>query len=400
MFERFISRHAILKENLALLGYDLHFRTGDPAGTGDSLPSAAYTIDAATMLFSWQSLVGDRLAFFAFGIQELLGGAALLLPRAKAVIRIPLAVPCNADVILACQELKNAGYRLSVAGWAGQHERRPLAALADFLCVDWQSLTPTVRAEIPQGFAGGTALVARQIDSWEDHKAARGLGFRHFQGGFFLQPQTFRRREISGTRLSALRLLRAVVKDPLDLSEVESVVRGEPALTYKLLRYLNSPAMERPVEVRSIGNAVALLGDQEFRRWASLVAVATPAADKTGELLRTALTRAYFCEQIALRCDARASYDYYFTGLFSVMDAVLDRPLEEIVRELALPERVRAALLGQPGVLHDALSAARAYERAEWSGLAAAMAGVSLPESCAADCFAAAHSTAAAILHQ
>src|SRR5262249_18300139 len=155
-----------------------------------------------------------------------------------------------------------------------------------------------------------------------------------FQGSFFLKPQLFRRREITGSRLNALRLLQAILKDPIDLAEIESIVRQEPAIAYKLLRYLNSPVMDRPVEVRSIRNAVALLGDQEFRRWASLVAVVTPATDKTEELMRIALTRAYFCEQIALRSDSRFPYDFFFTGLFSVMDAVLDRPLQEIAGEL------------------------------------------------------------------
>jgi hypothetical protein len=111
------------------------------------------------------------------------------------------------------------------------------------------------------------------VNSWEAHQAARRLGSTCFQGEFFLKPQLFRRREIAGTRLSALNLLRAILKDLLDLSEIESVVREEPALAYKLLRYLNSPIMDRPVEVRSIRNAISLLGDQELRRWASLVAV-------------------------------------------------------------------------------------------------------------------------------
>ena len=122
-----------------------------------------------------------------------------------------------------------------------------------------------------------------------------------------------------------MRLLRTILQDPLDLAQIESIVRDEPALTYKLLRYLNSPVMERKVELRSIRNAVSLLGKQEFRRWASLVAIVTLAVAKTSELLRTGLVRAYFCEQLAMRCDTDQAYDYFFTGLFSVLDAVLDR---------------------------------------------------------------------------
>src|SRR5271165_2216513 len=99
MFERFIARQAILKDNLTLLGYDLRFRA---EGAGESVAkgsSAHFLIDSSTMVFRWESLVGHGLAFISLGIQELLSGAALLLPRAKAVVELPGSVPCNAEVI-------------------------------------------------------------------------------------------------------------------------------------------------------------------------------------------------------------------------------------------------------------------------------------------------------------
>ena len=398
MFERFISRHAIFKDNLTLLGYDLRFRR-EGASTPESSP-AAYLMDSATMVFHWETLTGNSFAFFTLGEHELLSGTALILPRAKAVIEIAPSVPCNSEIIPACESLKSAGYRLSLAGWAGQEERRPLATYCDYLRVDLKTLKPSEQSGTLNHAPGIKAtLVADGIDSWEEHRRARSLGFRCFQGDFFLKPQTFRRREISGTRRNALRLLQAILKDPLDLVQIETVVRDEPALTYKLLRYLNSPVMERKVEVRSIRNAISLLGEKEFRRWASLVAVVTPAADKPNELLRTGLTRAYFCEQLALRRDMAHAYDYFFAGLISVMDAVLDRPLEEIVNELALSDSTRKALLGEPGEIFEALQAAKAYESGRWQLFWDAMKRLSLPEACAPECFQSAERTANAILH-
>ncbi|HEY1422597.1 MAG TPA: HDOD domain-containing protein [Candidatus Acidoferrum sp.] len=398
MFERFISRHAIFKDNLTLLGYDLRFRA-EGGVTPESSP-AAYAIDSATMVFHWESLTANWPAFFTFGEQELLIGAALILPRTKAVIEIATSVPCDDEIIPACESLKSAGYRLSLAGWAGQKERRPLAALCDYLRVDLRTLKPAEQSGALNTEPDFKAmLIAGGVDSWEEHRRARSLGFRSFQGDFFLKPQIFRRREIAGTRRNALRLLQAILKVPLGLPQIEAVVRDEPALTYKLLRDLNSPVMERKVEVRSIRNAISLLGEKEFRRWASLVAVVTPATDKPNELLRTGLTRAYFCEQLALRRDAAHAYDYFFAGLISVMDAVLDRPLEEIVGELALSDAVRNALLGESGEIHEALQAAKAYESGQWPSFQEAMQRLSLPEACAPECFQSADRTTNAILH-
>ena len=116
MFERFIARQAILKDNLALLGYDLRFRSQDASDGQTSASSAAYLIDSATMVFHWESLTANTLAFIALGAQELLNGAALMLPRARTVIEIPLSVPCSAEIILACridlQTLKSGNHSI------------------------------------------------------------------------------------------------------------------------------------------------------------------------------------------------------------------------------------------------------------------------------------------------
>jgi EAL and modified HD-GYP domain-containing signal transduction protein len=88
----------------------------------------------------------------------------------------------------------------------------------------------------------------------------------------------------------------AIMKNPLELAQSEGILREDPALTYQVLRHLNSPTMERKVEVWSTRNSISLLREQEFSRWALLVALVAPATDKTNELLRSALTCAYFCE--------------------------------------------------------------------------------------------------------
>jgi EAL and modified HD-GYP domain-containing signal transduction protein len=303
-------------------------------------------------------------------------------------------------MILACESLKTAGYRLALAGWAGKKEQLPLAAMADFLRVDIGKLADQKQRETMNGQSDGkTALIAEGVDSWEEHQQARSLGFCFFQGDFFLTPQLLRKREMTGTRRSAMLLLRAILNDPLDPGQIEAVVRDEPALSYKQLRYLNLRAMERRVPVHSIRMAISLIGEQEFRRWASVVAVVTPATGKTTELLRAGLTRAYFCEQLALRRDRAHAYNYFFTGLFSVLDAVLDRSLKEIVEELALSTELRGALLGEPGDLGDTLDAARTYEQGHWPCFQRAMERLSLPEACAPECFQAADRSMNGILN-
>src|SRR5262249_706760 len=142
-------------------------------------------------------------------------------------------------------------------------------------------------------------LIAQKVENWATFEQAKATGFNYFQGYFFLEPQLLKRRELAGSAAHCVELLRLGHKRPLDLAKIEDVLKPEPAPMYKLLKVLNSPLMARPVEVRSVHSAIALLGDDEFRRWASLVAIILPAAEKPSELIRTGLTRAFFCEALA-----------------------------------------------------------------------------------------------------
>jgi len=222
-------------------------------------------------------------------------------------------------------------------------------------------------------------------------------GLPLFSGRLFSYATTFLEAGITSSRRNALRLLQAILKDPLDLPQIEAVVRDEPALTYKLLRYLNSPVMERRVEVRSIRTAISLLGSQEFRRWASLLTVVTPAADKANELLRTGLTRAYFCKQLALRRAAAHAYDFFFTGLISVMDAVLDRPVTKILNGLSLSAEIRTALSGDGGAFGNVYETMFAYEKADWDQLSRIARNAGHPEEAVPDCFVVASARATGI---
>jgi c-di-GMP-related signal transduction protein len=401
MFERFVARQAILKDNLTLLGYDLRFRAeavGESPATGSS---AAFLIDSSTMVFRWETLVGSGLAFFSFGIQELLSGAALILPRAKAVIELAGSVLCNAEVILAFQDLKAAGYRLSLGEWAGQKERRPLAVLADFLRGDFRNLkvadrTETFKAQRP----GQTMLIAQGVDSWEQHREARALGFRCFQGDFFMRPQLFRRREVAGTRLSAMRLLRAILKDPLDLGQIENVVREEPALTYRLLRFLNSPMLPFRAEIHSVRHALILLGERDFRRWVSIVALVMIAANKPPELIRTARTRAYFCEELARPFGlAKSSSELFLMGMLSIADALLDHPMAQVLSELSLSPEIHSALNGGGGTFDGIYGTLLAYEKGDWARLTEIAKQGGCNEALIPDCYLSANTHASAVTH-
>lgn len=296
MYERFIARQPILTNKLTLLGHELLFRPNPRQTAGTDANATSQVIAASTMLFAWEKLLGHSLGFINFGINELLSGAALLLPPRQTVVELPAKLDTTEDVIRACEALRAANYRISLDDFRDEPQRRQLLPLTDFIKVDFRLTSEEEQRNLSHHFGNGPwTPIAKKVETWTEFRRAKALGFRGFQGFFFLEPRVMERRDIGGSRASSLRLLHAVHKNPLFVVEIEDILKQEPALTVKLLRYLNSPIFALPAEVTSIAMAVALLGEEEFRRWATLVAVVTPDAEKPEELVRTALFRAFFC---------------------------------------------------------------------------------------------------------
>jgi EAL and modified HD-GYP domain-containing signal transduction protein len=148
------------------------------------------------------------------------------------------------------------------------------------------------------------------------------------------------------------------------------LLKNEPSLLYRLLRYLNSPLLGLRMEIHSVRHALSLLGELEFRRWVSIFAVVAMGSGKPPELVRTALTRAYFCEEFSGAAGlSEKKSSLFLMGLLSVVDALLDKPIGEILRSLPVVQEVKTALLGGENRFHDVYELLLALERAEWPQL-------------------------------
>lgn len=177
-------------------------------------------------------------------------------------------------------------------------------------------------------------------------------------------------REIPGDKLLQLELLNAVAASELDYAAIEQLLKREPSLLYRLLRYLNSSLLGLGSEIQSVRHAFSMLGEDEFRRRVSVFAVVAMSAGKPPELVRTALTRAYFCEDFSgvVGMNAKKS-SLFLMGLLSITDALLDKPIGEVLRSLPVAQEVKNALNGGENRLRDVYDLLLSLERAEWSQL-------------------------------
>lgn len=151
---------------------------------------------------------------------------------------------------------------------------------------------------------------------------------------------------------------------------------------------MNSPLLPFRAEIHSVRHAISLLGEREFRRWAAIVALVMIGGDKPAELIRTALTRAYFCEELARPLGlSKNSSDLFLMGLLSTADALLDRPMTQILTELSLSAEIRTALSGAGGAFGNVYETMFAYEKADWDQLSRIAKHAGHSEEAVPDCF-------------
>jgi c-di-GMP-related signal transduction protein len=398
VYERFIARQPIFDERLKLFAYELLFRSSDK-NVFQSRPEASSSIivDSVT-LFDLQALLGHAKAFINLDEAALQRGAARLLPPERVVIELLETVVPSPEVVQHCRDLCASGYLLALDDFVDHPKWEPLLLLAKFIKVDFRISNADSRRALAQRFrTSGIQLIAEKVETQAELNEARSLGYTFFQGYFFCKPAMVSTRDIPGSKLNYIRLLQAVSSSEISLDDVETLLKQDPAIVYKLLRYLNSPLLGLR-EIRSVRHAMTLLGELEFRRWVSIVVIVAMASDKPPELIRTALTRAFFCEEISRAMGmGPEGPNLFLMGLLSVTDAILDRPIGEILATLPVSSEVRTALCGGANRFRDIYDTLLAYEHADWDALASATSRIGPVEAAIPGCYQSAAARATSV---
>jgi c-di-GMP-related signal transduction protein len=379
---RFMARQPIFDRRLRVYAYELLFRGGPENYFQPAKHASASVIANSVTLFDLQNLTGHARAFVNADELALRLGAPRLLPPDRIVVEILETVPASEEVVAICRDLRATGYLLALDDFVDSPKIAPLVELAQFLKVDFRLSDQETRERIAAKYAkNGISLLAEKVETERELEEARRLGFAYFQGYFFCKPFMMETRDIPGNKLIYLQLLNAVATPELDYALIEGLLKREPSLLYRLLRYLNSPLLGLRAEITSVRQALTLLGEQEFRRWVSIFAVVFMAEGKPPELIRTALTRAYFCEEFsgpAQLNDKKSSL--FLMGLISLADALLDKPISEVLGGLPVTQEVKTALLGGENRFRDVYELLLALERAEWPHLSTYVDRLGCPE--------------------
>ena len=368
---RFVARQPILDREEQVFGYELLFRSGltNLFSTLDQDAASKSTLDT-TLLQGLDVLCDGRCAFINTTREVLVKNFITLLPPWQTIVEVLESVPADDEVYDACKRLKDAGYRIALDDFIANDPRDRLTCLADIIKVDCKLTSSQERREIVAHYAGRNCrMLAEKVETRQEFMEAKQQGFLYFQGYFFCHPEVVSTRDVPPNHLNYLQLLNEVSKPELDLDAAEAIIKREASLCYRLLRFLNSAAFGVRTEVRSIHHALVFLGERQTRRWVQLIATVEAAKSKSSELLFSALVRAHFCEVLSTSL-GNATADLFLMGLLSLMDAILEVPMDTVLNGISLEKETQAVLLGKASKLRPMYQLMLAYESGEWGEVA------------------------------
>lgn len=368
MQDIYIGRQPIFDRDLNVFAYELLFRSGtqNHAGEFDGDQATSQVIVNAFIEIGLEQIVGPHLAFINLTRNFVTTQAPLPFPKDRVVLEVLESIHPDADVIAGVRNLAAQGYSVALDDFVFNEDLQPMIEQARIVKIDLMTLSRDQLSEHVRLLRGyDVKLLAEKIETQEEFEHCKQLGFDYFQGYFLSRPNIVQGTQLPPNRLAVLQVL-AKLQDPrADAEDIEALISQDVALSYKLLRYINSAFFAFPKKIESLRQAVVYLGMQAIRTWVSLLVVAG-LGNKPAELVTQAMQRAKMCELLA-KTAKRPHADAYFTvGLFSLLEALMDAPLEKILALLPFTDDIRQALLKQEGPYGEALSCAIAYEKGDF----------------------------------
>ncbi|HZQ68159.1 MAG TPA: HDOD domain-containing protein [Terriglobales bacterium] len=385
---RYVARQPILTREEQVFGYELLFRDGVETYfcSPDANAAARSTLNSS-LLMGLDTLCDGKRAFVNCTHDVLQGDYVTLLPSEQVVVEILESVVPDSVVEAACMRLKEAGYLIALDDFAYDDPRQSLAQFADIIKVDLRATTGEQRAQMVQRYGPWKSrMLAEKVETREEFVEAKAMGFLYFQGYFFRKPEILSAHDIPENRLNYMRMLQEVSRPELDTRAIEKLIKSEASLCYRLLRYLNSAMFAFTSEIHSVRHALSMLGEREVRRWIRLAATLGAGQDRSSELVISALVRARFCELISPQINHGDS-DLFLMGLLSMMDAILEIPIADVVSKIALDRETRAVLLGGASRLRPVYQLMLAEEAGEWEQAAILARSLQLADSDVAELY-------------
>ncbi|WDP93363.1 MAG: HDOD domain-containing protein [Desulfobacter sp.] len=367
----FLARQPIFTKSKKLFGYELLFRTGItnafPDVDGDM--ATANLISNLFFPFEINQILGNKKGLINFTKQLILDNAPLLLPKDQFVIEVLEDIEPDENIISALSLFRKKGYNIALDDFVYHRKFDPMIQLSRIIKFDLRATPLDTLEGIIEDLRSNYSvkLLAEKVETHQEFKAAKAMGFHYFQGFFFAKPEVLSTRGISANHVTKLRLINEISNRELNIKKIRSFIRNDAPLSFKLLKYANSAFFNRRIPIDTVKDAVNYIGEDELRKFINVVVVSDLGNNKPNELVRLSIIRARMCESFKSVFKSKFSVEELFTlGLFSYMDALMDCPMENVLSHLSFSDKMKQALMGQDKEFSRMVDIISGFERGEW----------------------------------
>jgi EAL and modified HD-GYP domain-containing signal transduction protein len=360
-----LRRQAIFDSKRRVWAYELTYRSEEGERTfSDPDADTSSVVLSAFAELGLDRVVGLRKAFIGASRSVLSGDAPLPVSAGRVALSVRDYEHVTDELVPSLERHKREGFDLALDDFSFSDDAVPLLHVADYVRLDFRRHGAEGMQEHRELLARWPVrIIAVNLATYAEFRLCVELGCDHFQGPFLFRPEVLRHRRMPSNLQVLAQLLAELNRDNVDNRRIEEIVKRDPSLSVAVFRLLSSSAFGLRYKVSSISHAVSLLGLRDFSRWVALVALASQGAGQPSEIVTTGLVRARACENMARKVAVVSSDAAFIVGLFSVLDALLQCPLAQVLGELPVHPSVRAAVVEHSGLLGEMLTRVVEHER-------------------------------------
>lgn len=364
--EYYIGRHPIFDRRMELFGYKLFLcrRLRDYYYEQYSEPEDAQALYRLLCFAEFDESSEKTTAFLEYS-EEMFERLVPLLPRYHVIVECRSGDNSEMTNIRDFVKIKAQEYR--VAYDATENISQKLIDLSDIVRIDFSALGIKSNAENIKSSKGKVKYLAYNLTTWDDYKKAFNLGCEYFQGSFFLKPFPGKLSDICSFNANILHVISELGRPEPSFREITNIIEHDLNLSYRLLKLVNSAYIAPKFKVKTISQGITILGLSELNKFMSTVLMKEAQSPGNTELLRCSLIRGKLLELLAeYKNIPQKGSEAFFTGIFSLIDVILNRKMDDIMSELPLTDTVKEALNGEPNDLRELLDIVTDYELADW----------------------------------
>ncbi|GFD69065.1 histidine kinase [Alteromonas sp. KUL156] len=369
----YVARQPIFDVDREVYAYELLFRIGEENCFPDIPPDEATSkiLTSTHLSLGIEEITGDKKAFINFHRDTLMFRFPTSLDANKVVIEIVETVEVDEALVSACKHIRGLGYPIALDDYDMKGKWEAFLPFTSIVKIDITEIAhEKIPALVERFKSQNIKLVAEKIETYEEFNKFKAMGFDFFQGYFLAKPEIVKHRKLGPSSLTMMELLSLSSQAKLNFDEVNKIIERDPSLTYLLLRFINNPMVNKRHKITSLKHALTFMGEVEVKKFISLLALANLSDGQPTELLQMALVRAKFCELVFSQLQASDNpLKGFLTGLLSLLDAMMEQRIDDLVSKVPISDDVKTALCGGPGMLRHCLTLVQLFERAKWAGI-------------------------------